>query len=82
MGPPSAATVANGTQWIPAMSLHQILVYVSLSSGVATVLKGVAFAPSTPGAQTPEAPLALLLPLAAGAGLAGYVVWRRRRRIA
>jgi hypothetical protein len=45
--------------------------------------RGVAFAPSTPPAQTPEAPLVIALPLLAlglGGGTATWVTLRRRRR--
>lgn len=45
--------------------------------------RGVAFAPSGPPAQTPEAPLAIALPLLAlglGGGGATWVTLRRRRR--
>lgn len=44
-------------------------------------MKGLVWAPVTPGSQTPEAPVVILLPGLAALGLAGYVVLRRRARV-
>jgi len=46
-----------------------------------TDFKGLVFAPPGPGAVTPETPYVLVLPGLAAIGLAGYVVYRRRRRV-
>lgn len=59
-------------------------------SGTATTLataptgtdfKGLVFAPPGPGAVTPETPYTLLLPGLAAVGLAGFLVYRRRRTV-
>jgi hypothetical protein len=64
--------------------------YEGTLSGSATVLanapsgdafKGLVFAPPGPGAVTPETPYTLLLPGLAAVGLAGYLVYRRRRGV-
>jgi hypothetical protein len=44
-----------------------------------TDFKGLVFAPPGPGAVTPETPFTVVLPGLAAVGLAGYVVYRRRR---
>lgn len=44
-----------------------------------TDFKGLVFAPPGPGAVTPETPYTLLLPGLAAVGLAGSIVYRRRR---
>jgi hypothetical protein len=53
----------------------------SVTAPSGTDFKGLAFAPvAQPGAETPEVPLALLLPLSAALVAGGSVVLRRRRR--